>query len=50
MGVLARFRAVATRSRADIVSECRRCGTTVAPDADSCPECEGGDIARYRIP
>jgi uncharacterized OB-fold protein len=47
MTLLTRLRTVTTR--ADIVCECRRCGTTVAPDADDCPECGGDDITRYRI-
>jgi rubrerythrin len=29
--------------------ECRRCGTTVDPDAAGCPACDSTDIARYDI-
>lgn len=29
--------------------ECRRCGTTVEPDAAGCPTCDSTDIARYDI-
>lgn len=34
---------------ADVVHECRRCGTTVDEDADACTECGSEGIARYRI-
>jgi uncharacterized OB-fold protein len=50
MTLLDRLRTAASRDRAAVVCECRRCGTTVAPDTDSCPECETGEITEYRIP
>jgi uncharacterized OB-fold protein len=31
------------------VRECRRCGTTLGPDADECDTCGAEDIASYRI-
>jgi uncharacterized OB-fold protein len=31
----------------ELVCECRRCGTTVSPGTDRCPECESTDIVRY---
>jgi rubrerythrin len=31
------------------VYECRRCGTTLESDADTCPQCGKSDIAAYDI-
>lgn len=35
-----------TRPAASYV-ECRDCGTTLEPDATTCPACDSTDIARY---
>lgn len=32
-----------------IVSECRRCGTTVDADTERCPRCGAEAIARYHV-
>ncbi|WP_226005975.1 hypothetical protein [Natrinema salinisoli] len=32
-----------------IVYECRRCGTTVDEDIDTCPECSAEAIVQHRI-
>lgn len=29
----------------DVHRECRRCGTTLSPDHDSCPACGSNEIA-----
>jgi rubrerythrin len=50
MSLIDRVRTITRRVRADVVCECRRCGTTVTADTDDCPECETGEITRYRIP
>jgi len=34
---------------AEVVVECRYCGTKLQPDADQCPDCGSGEIAHYRI-
>lgn len=33
----------------EVVCECRRCGTTVGPEADRCPACDAAEIARYEL-
>lgn len=32
-----------------VVCECRRCGTTVDAEAETCPECESTDIVAHEI-
>jgi uncharacterized OB-fold protein len=49
MKLLDLLRTAARRSRGNVVCECRRCGTTVTPGTDTCPECEVGEITTYRI-
>jgi uncharacterized OB-fold protein len=48
------IRSVITRlfpdSAPDVVVECRRCGTTVSPATDVCPECGATAFSRYEIP
>jgi predicted Zn-ribbon and HTH transcriptional regulator len=34
--------------RAEVVRECRDCGTVVG-NAERCPSCESNDIARFEI-
>lgn len=34
--------------RAEVLRECRNCGTSV-DSADRCPDCDSGDIVRYEI-
>lgn len=36
-------------ARTDQFHECRRCGTTVTADADTCPECGAADIVQYDL-
>lgn len=47
-------RAVLTRllpgGGSDVVVECRRCGTTVDPETDACPDCGATEFCRYEIP
>ena len=31
------------------VYECRRCGTTLESDTDTCPQCGKSDIAAYDV-
>jgi rRNA maturation endonuclease Nob1 len=33
----------------DVVYECRRCGTSLEPDADGCDVCGSTDVVRYDI-
>lgn len=37
------------RVRTLTVRECRRCGTNVDTEAETCPACESTGIATYRI-
>ena len=32
-----------------VVSECRRCGTSVENDTQRCPRCDSMEIARYDV-
>ncbi|MFC7006471.1 hypothetical protein [Halalkalicoccus salilacus] len=32
-----------------VVSECRRCGTSVENDTQRCPRCDSREIARYNV-
>jgi uncharacterized OB-fold protein len=34
---------------ADVITECRDCGTSVSSETDRCPECGSSEIGRYRI-
>lgn len=38
-----------TTTEQEVIAECRRCGTTVEPDADICPECGAAEIHQYEI-
>ncbi|ELY39811.1 hypothetical protein C496_14076 [Natronorubrum tibetense GA33] len=33
----------------EVVYECRRCGTTVDKDTETCPACNTESIVQYRI-
>jgi rubrerythrin len=37
------------QSNRELVVECRECGSTVDPGAESCPVCESIEIAQYDI-
>lgn len=32
-----------------VIYECRNCGTTLGPDAESCPNCDCETISRYDL-
>lgn len=38
-----------TAEHADVVYECRDCGTTVSSGTNHCPSCDGSAIAEYII-
>ncbi|ELY95142.1 hypothetical protein C483_02221 [Natrialba hulunbeirensis JCM 10989] len=42
-------RLLARTSQTEVVYECRRCGTTVDSDAETCPACESDAIVQHRI-
>ena len=46
--IVAEFQRALGRS-AEVVCECRRCGTTVDPRVDRCPACDAAEIARYEL-
>lgn len=33
-----------------VVVECRRCGTKVGSETETCPECGAAEISHYEIP
>lgn len=44
------FASLVTRAASEaVVSECRRCGTSVEPGTDVCATCGSEDIVRYTI-
>ncbi len=44
-----RLLARTTQTETAVVYECRRCGTTVDSDTETCPACESDAIVEYRI-
>jgi len=40
---------IGTPDRADVVFECRDCGTSLGTEADRCSECGSDGVARYEL-
>jgi len=49
MTMIETVKRVLGQSNRELVVECRQCGSTVDPGAESCPLCESAEIARYDI-
>jgi uncharacterized OB-fold protein len=49
MTMIETVKRVLGQSNRELVVECRQCGSTVDPGAESCPVCESAEIARYDI-